>query len=941
LKIRLNRFITMIEANTYDSNHTNIAWLALCKLALLCLMTCGMMVYFVHTYSLPISNFYVIGITVFFTSLFYIIMSVLRTREKVILIGSFYFIFFVIFIHFTNYKLILSYTNNFFLKALHSRLLYTRYYMTIPESYLVESNPEFMGAMLLFLGFTAALVSLICVFFFRVNVVTIGFLSMMITLYSPAFLAELCGNHPSFFVSIGAYFALLSSFRPRDVLWRFLTGDQRSGILLRQESEFKSYFAKEPLFERAKMAFRRYNRYAANGVAILLVSGISLLIATTMIPQGSYIDYKALWGEVVSVVDSITDSSSGSSNLFDGFFQMNDASGFQDNGYFSDFSSLINYNSHISIQAPPSNDREVLKVTIYNKGYPVYLRGDIGINYTGNSWTTWSNKKEHASANEIIRSLNTYDLDIDTKVSYKSFFNDFNPEGISAYFSLYGNDSLTEYSNVRLEYLRNSRIVYLPYNTSDFFYKSDKGYNWNGDTMVRSESNLTELFIPLAFNPLDGNRSKNEQYFINAESLEESVLYDSDFISNNVKIQQYLVYREFVGNFYTKVPEEEQETIRRMINQMRSEGAFDVSSLGIHNEQSGYDSGFEQFEFLSQDGIDRYNNLLVHIYTTRICDYFQNNYMYSLTADNDSGDKTKLETFLFETKEGHCALYASACTLMLRSLGIPARYVTGFIVTGYEQADQEGYTYIMKESNLHAWTEVYFQGIGWLPYDPTPGTSGESNTEGESTNSTVTTSSSTSATTKPTETTTTTPITTTTTVTNTTMQGTESSHTTTAGETQQSNHVPILLIAVLGVLLLLWLIVLAVLTVINVKRNERQFWEETKNAVPSVAVSRLYHKLLQLLSALDLQPKRGESPSDFFKRVDKQLKEDYEDISFTVLVEVFMRCEFGKGNVTESESETVYEMVSAFYQAILKKRKKFLRFFFRADIFGGKKEVIK
>ncbi len=77
----------------------------------------------------------------------------------------------------------------------------------------------------------------------------------------------------------------------------------------------------------------------------------------------------------------------------------------------------------------------------------------------------------------------------------------------------------------------------------------------------------------------------------------------------------------------------------------------------------------------------------------------------------------RLETFLFESRRGHCELFASSMVLMLRSQGIPARLATGFLGADYNPI--EGY-YIVRQSNAHAWVEAWFEGAGWLVFDPTP-----------------------------------------------------------------------------------------------------------------------------------------------------------------------------------------------------------------------------
>lgn len=75
-----------------------------------------------------------------------------------------------------------------------------------------------------------------------------------------------------------------------------------------------------------------------------------------------------------------------------------------------------------------------------------------------------------------------------------------------------------------------------------------------------------------------------------------------------------------------------------------------------------------------------------------------------------------LDYFLLESREGYCTYFATAFVLLARAEGLPARYVQGFCVP----VNGRGET--MVYSNMaHAWPEVYFEGIGWIPFEPTPG----------------------------------------------------------------------------------------------------------------------------------------------------------------------------------------------------------------------------
>jgi transglutaminase-like putative cysteine protease len=91
---------------------------------------------------------------------------------------------------------------------------------------------------------------------------------------------------------------------------------------------------------------------------------------------------------------------------------------------------------------------------------------------------------------------------------------------------------------------------------------------------------------------------------------------------------------------------------------------------------------------------------------------------YGYTRDfRDRSTENPLDDFLFRYRSGHCEYFASSMVLLLRSQGIPARLVTGFLGGDYNPF--EGYT-IVRNSNAHAWVEAYLPGEGWQIFDPTP-----------------------------------------------------------------------------------------------------------------------------------------------------------------------------------------------------------------------------
>jgi hypothetical protein len=113
-------------------------------------------------------------------------------------------------------------------------------------------------------------------------------------------------------------------------------------------------------------------------------------------------------------------------------------------------------------------------------------------------------------------------------------------------------------------------------------------------------------------------------------------------------------------------------------------------------------------------GLDRAKTLLA------VRRYFQADFNYSLWQDPQTSsdtNETALANFLLHTHRGHCEYFATATVLLLRELGIPARYAVGYVV--HEPAGQG---YVVRDRDAHAWCLVWDAASGvWQIFDTTPG----------------------------------------------------------------------------------------------------------------------------------------------------------------------------------------------------------------------------
>ena len=124
--------------------------------------------------------------------------------------------------------------------------------------------------------------------------------------------------------------------------------------------------------------------------------------------------------------------------------------------------------------------------------------------------------------------------------------------------------------------------------------------------------------------------------------------------------------------------------------------------------------------FLDDSGF-RQGDLYDSVYD--VLTYLQKTATYNLKVESTPRGKDFVEYFLFESHEGYCAHFASAAVLMLRYLGVPARYATGYSVSASEFSGMAGgeYMAVVRDRQAHAWVEVYLDGVGWIPVEVTPG----------------------------------------------------------------------------------------------------------------------------------------------------------------------------------------------------------------------------
>ncbi|MCB0978401.1 MAG: hypothetical protein KDB02_13185 [Acidimicrobiales bacterium] len=98
--------------------------------------------------------------------------------------------------------------------------------------------------------------------------------------------------------------------------------------------------------------------------------------------------------------------------------------------------------------------------------------------------------------------------------------------------------------------------------------------------------------------------------------------------------------------------------------------------------------------------------------------WMDRNLEYSIDAPTSPKGTDVVDDFLFRSKIGWCEQIASSLVVMARAQGIPARLATGYVM---DERDALTGTYVVRARNAHAWAEIWFPEVGWVPFDPTAG----------------------------------------------------------------------------------------------------------------------------------------------------------------------------------------------------------------------------
>lgn len=354
-------------------------------------------------------------------------------------------------------------------------------------------------------------------------------------------------------------------------------------------------------------------------------------------------------------------------------------------------------------------------VMLVDSNKRVYLRGSVKDTYTGFSWIDSSSvdskqQKVDSSINEVM-----FDIS-ETSNALRRY------PSVSNYLS----------SNVSV------KVSYLKGLNTNSLFNINKGYS------ILSKSSKTSLLYSVDHNGILTNKDR----------LSAGFSYTTDVLNIDYTKNEF---KDFIKNFNTGYYSSNRKHNRSKGNTYTSDPTSDATNPAIapqDSEEASFDNNIVEFNAATNstsfvmpisrliltnylnDIHKRYlqlppslparvKDLAKNLTSTCKTDYdkakaiekyLSNNYVYTLAPDPTPKDRDFTDYFLFDLKEGYCTYYATAMTVMVRSLGIPARYVEGYSLPPIAGANG---VYEVTNQQAHAWVEVYFEGFGWLPFEPT------------------------------------------------------------------------------------------------------------------------------------------------------------------------------------------------------------------------------
>lgn len=409
--------------------------------------------------------------------------------------------------------------------------------------------------------------------------------------------------------------------------------------------------------------------------AILYLLPICLLLAAVSIALPSKSE-PMQWTGVKNVYNSVKDRFNKIITEWEFFVGKGD-------GIFSISLSGYSEDGGLDNEDLVSNYKIALIVTGRRGQSPIYLTGSVSDIYTGSSW--------EKSKEGFLPGEQEYQMDYGELIY-----------GLSRLET----EILEDY---RLAETKAIKIIYNNIKTRTFFYPAKTKWFRFDNRVHNLEMELAGITFPKA---TGSNMSYNLSYYemnLQSPEFQEMLRMADDFSYNESRYIDHDRIKKLENDLY----------VRDRENFILSRHDF----YDLYKERA--DAIYNRYTQLPEELPIRVKELVYELTKDEDNNYDKlkaiESYLIGLEYSYTPGKVPKgadfVDYFLFDNKKGYCTSFATAMAVLARAIGIPTRYIEGYVV---DYGDQSEKGYLVRNSNAHAWAEAYFDGVGWIPFEATP-----------------------------------------------------------------------------------------------------------------------------------------------------------------------------------------------------------------------------
>lgn len=307
-----------------------------------------------------------------------------------------------------------------------------------------------------------------------------------------------------------------------------------------------------------------------------------------------------------------------------------------------------------------------------------------------------------------------------------------------------GGGMLNQVASVRPDYETDLIVRFTPYDTAPVYLKAFTSMRYDGSRWYhcfdgRGEEGIARLYREERLYDTSDTLRKN---FANGDEYAAKGIMEITNVGATGDYDYYPYYTDFLASHEKSDVEVSGET---------SENTWVYTYYPNYGYISGVPGevaeGYLEVPQICYDAVEEVcidaglGGTEVEI-AEQIDTYFDENYKYTLRPGYSFGSRDYITRFLLSSKKGFCAHFASSATMLFRYMGIPARYVEGYVFSyneitangemiedakyedyfsGYSAIGETGLIELeIPDANAHAWVEIYVQDKGWIVVDPTP-----------------------------------------------------------------------------------------------------------------------------------------------------------------------------------------------------------------------------